>query len=178
MDSSPSDAELVQKIATGDGEALLLLYQRRGSAVFSLAFYIVRDRATAEEVTQDAFMTIWQKAIQFDMARGRVEPWLLQITRNLAIDRLRHQRRRIQAAAPLEVADTMAAVGDRLHIDDRLGELHALLQRLPVAQRQAIDLAYFQGYTHDEIAARLGLPVGTVKSRILLGLRKLQAMLK
>src|SRR5215510_13482591 len=98
MDLSPSDAELVQKIASGDGEALLLLYQRRGSAVFSLAFYIVRDRASAEEVTQDAFMTIWQKAIQFDMARGRVEPWLLQITRNLAIDRLRHQRRRIQAA--------------------------------------------------------------------------------
>ncbi len=177
MNPTPSDADLVHSVAAGDSEALMQLYNRLGGSVFSLAFYIVRDRATAEEVAQDAFFTLWQKAVQFDETRGRVEPWLLQITRNLAIDRLRHQRRRIQAGAPLEAADTIAATSDGTN-RDQSGELHALLKQLPEAQRVAIELSYFQGYTHEEIAKKLNLPVGTVKSRILLGLRKLQAMLK
>jgi RNA polymerase sigma-70 factor (ECF subfamily) len=178
MNSSSADAELVRKVAAGNSEALMQLYLRYGGPVFSVAFYIVRDRAAAEEIAQDTFMTLWRKAGQFDDARGRVGPWLLQITRNLAIDRLRYQRRRVQSAAPLEVAESMAATSDGLAAEDQRNELHKLLQQLPEAQRQAIELAYFQGFTHDQIAAKLGLPVGTVKSRILLGLRKLHALLK
>ena len=98
-------------------------------------------------------------------------------TIRMAIDRLRHQRRRIQAGAPLEAADTLAVTSNGAS-RDQSGELHDLLKQLPEAQRLAIELSYFQGYTHEEIARKLNLPVGTVKSRILLGLRKLHAMLK
>jgi RNA polymerase sigma-70 factor, ECF subfamily len=178
MNSSHSDEELVRSVATGDDQALINLYQRHGRSVYSLACYIIQDRALAEEITQDVFVVLWQKANQFDGARGRLDSWLLQITRNLAIDRLRYRRRRVQDTVSLESAEADPAMSQGPINDDGKRELNVLLQKLPEAQRQAIELAYFQGFTHDEIAARFGLPVGTVKSRILLGLRKLQTMMK
>jgi RNA polymerase sigma-70 factor (ECF subfamily) len=178
MDVSPSDAELVRSIAGGDADALMQMYQRHGRAVFSLAVYVVRDYGTAEEITQDAFVALWQKAYQFDAARGRLESWLLQITRNLAIDRLRYQRRRVQAVGSIETMESHPALRYEPSGSDQTHELNTLLSILPEAQRQTIELAYYQGYTHEEIAALLGLPLGTVKSRILLGLRKLQLLLK
>ena len=175
---SLSDAELVRSIAGGDADALMQMYQRHGRAVFSLALYVVRDYATAEEITQDAFITLWQKARQFDAKRGKFESWLLQITRNRAIDRLRHQRRRVQAVGSIEAMESHPALRYEPAASDQTHELNTLLAMLPAAQRETIEMAYFQGYTHEEIAARLGLPLGTVKSRILLGLRKLHALLK
>ena len=177
MKPAATDVELARSIAGGDADALMQMYERHGRAVFSLALYVVRDPATAEEITQDAFVTLWQKARQFDAARGRFESWLLQITRNLAIDRLRHQRRRVQAAGPIEAMESHPALRYEPASSDQTHELNTLLSLLPAAQREAIVMAYFQGYTHEEIAALLGLPLGTVKSRILLGLRKLQVLL-
>ena len=178
MRPEPSDADLVQRIVRGDDEALVALYQRPGRAVFSLAYYIIQDRALAEEISQDVFVAVWQKAAQYNVARGRLESWLLQITRNLAIDYLRYERRRNPGALSLDDAEPQASAANGPVGELQKRELIALLQHLPPEQRQVIDLAYFQGFTHSEIAARLKLPVGTVKSRILLGLHKLKEMLK
>ena len=178
MNHSRSDEELVRHVVAGDDEALMGLYQRHGRSVYSLAWYIIQDRAVAEEITQDVFVALWQKANQFDEKRGRLATWLLRITRNLAIDRLRYQRRRIYEVMSLESAESHATRNDGLAATDRHNELNGLLQQLPAAQRQVIELAYFQGFTHDEIAVQFNLPVGTVKSRILLGLRKLHSLMK
>ena len=177
MNSAGADDELVRRVAARNADALIELYQRHGRAVFSLAYYISRVRGTAEEITQDVFSALWQKANQFDAARGRLEVWLLRITRNLAIDRLRHQRRRIQNAISLDLIEPQAESSDDTERAEQRHELNRLLQQLPAAQRQAIELSYFQGFTHDEIAAKLQVPVGTVKSRILLALRKLKELL-
>ena len=177
MSSPPSEDHLMRRIAGGDSEALLALYQRYGRAVYSLASYIVQDLSGAEEITQDVFFAVWQKARQFDPARGSLQAWLFQIARNFSIDRLRQRRRRVAETHPLELAEILPAPASPVHGDDQR-DLYAHLQRLPPEQRQAIELAFFQGYTHQEIAARLKLPLGTVKSRILLGLRKLQSFLK
>ena len=178
MNPEATDVELVRRIAGGDPDALMQMYQRHGRAVFSLAIYVVRDPATAEEVTQDTFLALWQKARQFDVARGKFGSWLLQITRNLAIDRLRQQRRRVQPVGTIEAMEAHPALRYEPVSPDQTNELNTLLATLPAAQRETLVLAYYQGYTHEEIAALLGLPLGTVKSRILLGLRKLHALLK
>jgi RNA polymerase sigma-70 factor (ECF subfamily) len=174
-----SDEELVARVADGHEPALLELYQRHARAVYSLARYIVRDEAMGEDITQEVFMTLWQKAYLFEPTRGRFSTWLLNITRHRAIDVLRQQRRRIQPAVSLDaspqVQESMAA-GSRP--DDPGRELHLLLRTLPDNQRQVIELSYFHGYTHEEIAGQLNLPAGTVKSRILLGLRKLRDIMK
>lgn len=178
MTLSRLDDELIRSVAKGDDEALIQLYQRHGRAVYSLAYYIIQDRALAEEITQDVFIAVWQKASQFDAARGRLESWLLQITRNLAIDNLRYQRRRHAHAVSLDDVESHAALSDGPLAELQKRELNGLLQKLPAEQQQVIELAYFQGFTHEEIAAKLKLPIGTIKSRILLGLRKLKTMLK
>lgn len=166
----------MRRVAGGDADALMLLYEQFGRIVFSVAIYIVQDQQHAEEITQDVFMAVWQKAKMFDAERGSAKAWLTQIARNLAIDRLRQQRRRVSESHPLELAEMLPA-GGMIYNDER-HELFGHLQKLPVEQRQAIEMAYFQGYTHQEIAKQLKLPLGTVKSRILLGLRKLQGLLK
>ncbi len=178
MKPEPSDSDLARRITRGDDDALIALYQRHGRAVFSLAYYIIRNRALAEEITQDVFIALWQKASQFDAARGRLDSWLLQITRNLSIDYLRYERRRHSDALPIDDMELHATTSNGPVSELYRRELHNLLERLPAEQRQVIELAYFQGYTHSEIAAGLKLPVGTVKSRILLGLRKLKGLLQ
>jgi RNA polymerase sigma-70 factor, ECF subfamily len=178
MQPEPSDGDLVQRIVRGDDEALIALYQRHGRAVFSLSYYIIRDRALAEEITQDVFVAVWQKASQYNVARGRLDAWLLQIARNLAIDYLRYERRRNPNALALDDVEPQADASNGPVGEFQKRELAGLLNRLPPEQRQVIELSYFLGYTHSEIAARLKLPVGTIKSRILLGLRKLKEMLK
>lgn len=174
-----SDEELVARVADGHEAALLELYHRYVRAVYSLATYIVRDQAIGEDITQEVFMTLWQKAYLFDPARGRFSTWLLNITRHRAIDILRQQRRRIQPTLSLEASpEAQEGTASYQPVEDVQRELHLLLRALPDNQRQVIELSYFYGYTHEEIARQLNLPLGTVKSRILLGLRKLRDMLK
>lgn len=175
--AADSDEHLLQNVLTRDAAALELLYQRHGRAVYSLAFYILRDGAVAEELTQEIFLTVWNKAEQFQPQRARFRTWLLSITRNRAIDQLRQRRRHIQADVSLDDATSAEEYAPASEPIDSQRELHLLLRHLPPEQQQVLQLCYFEGYTHEEIAARLGLPLGTVKSRILLGLKKLRDMM-
>jgi RNA polymerase sigma-70 factor (ECF subfamily) len=173
-----SDQDLLERVLARDAAALERLYARHGSAVFALAQYILREAAVAEELTQEIFLTVWNKADLYQPAQARFRTWLLSITRHRAIDYLRSRRRRIAPAFSLDdasMAEEHAPITDSI---DTQRELHLLLRHLPPEQRLAIELCYFQGYTHQEIADGLHIPLGTLKSRILLGLKKLRDMIK
>ena len=177
--SSVDDATLLQRVTQGDREAFMELYQRYANLVYSMALRVVRDQQMAEEVAQDVFLKIWQKGALYDPARGRFSSWLLSVTRFTAIDRLRYEKRRPT------VEDTNEEVAQprelqRLSADHALWEqgqqLRMLIEALPPEQREVVELAYFGGLTHRELAEQLNLPLGTVKSRLRLGLNKLRAM--
>ncbi len=171
------DRLLMRRIAAGDRAAFHDLYERYVDLVYSMALKVVQDPAAAEDIVQDVFLRIWQRANQFDASRGRLATWLLSITRNRAIDVLRQQnRQRIAADAFDERRDDHALAAH--WYAERDETVHLSLEILPPEQRRCIELAFFYGLTHQDIAAMLGLPLGTVKSRIRLGMRKLQAALR
>ncbi|TAH51435.1 MAG: RNA polymerase sigma factor [Chloroflexota bacterium] len=173
-----SDEQLLQQVVAHDASALQQLYLRHANAVYALANYILRDNAIAEELTQEIFLTVWNKAEQYRAEHARFRTWLLSITRYRAIDQLRQKRRRIQPSLSLDdtsIAEEQAPITEPI---DTQRELHLLLRHLPPEQRLAIELCYFEGYTHEEIAAYLHIPLGTLKSRILLGLKKLREIMK
>jgi RNA polymerase sigma-70 factor (ECF subfamily) len=180
------DAELIGRAAEGDAHALEILYDRYSSVVLSFAYRLVADRQLAEEVLQEAFFRAWQQGKAFNSGRGTFVTWLLSITHNLAIDEIRKRRRRPQKADSEEPEAFLAAVpdtGSGADVEDEvwLGALRETiseaLSELPTAQREAIELAYYQGLTQREIADRLGEPLGTVKTRMRLGLQKLRESL-
>ncbi|MGQ9888670.1 MAG: sigma-70 family RNA polymerase sigma factor [Aggregatilineales bacterium] len=172
-----TDIDLMRRVRSGDQQALAALYDRYGGPVYSVALFVLRNRPQAEEVTQSVFLRVWQRAEHWDPARGQLISWLLALARYTAIDTLRREQRR---PAPLETPlDDMARLAAQPNpIDDPLWHdgqaLRQLLSRLPPEQSQAIHLAFFNGMTHSEIAAALGLPLGTVKTRLRLGLNKLR----
>lgn len=175
------DGQLLQAMARGDQDALLALHKRYVNLVYSMAWRVLQDVGLAEEVTQDIFLKLWHKGHQFDPARGRFSSWLLSVTRFASIDRLRREGRRPRQA---EVAtgdqDESIALERLLPTDHEAWErgqhLRMLLAQLPAEQRQMIELAYFGGLTHAELAEQLGLPLGTVKGRLRLGLEKLRSL--
>ncbi len=174
------DRELLQAIARQDADALVALFDRYNRLAFGLAYRILGDAFVAEEVVQDAFMSIWHNAASYDLSRGTVRTWLLTIVRNRAIDQLRGRFGRSQSDVDLDTVAPLLAAPDEW--DDLLSEIQAsavraALRALPEEQRVAIELAYFEGLTHVEIAERLGIPLGTVKSRLRLGLQKLHDLL-
>jgi len=174
------DRELLQAIARQDADALVALFDRYNRLAFGLAYRILGDAFVAEEVVQDAFMSIWRNAASYDLSRGTVRTWLLTIVRNRAIDQLRGRFGRSQNDVDLDTVAPLLAAPDEW--DDLLSEIQAsavraALRALPEEQRIAIELAYFEGLTHVEIAERLGIPLGTVKSRLRLGLQKLHDLL-
>lgn len=174
------DRELLQAIARQDADALVALFDRYNRLAFGLAYRILGDAFVAEEVVQDAFMSIWRNAASYDLSRGTVRTWLLTIVRNRAIDQLRGRFGRSQSDVDLDTVAPLLAAPDQW--DDVLSEIQAVAVRaaltaLPEEQRIAIELAYFEGLTHVEIAERLGIPLGTVKSRLRLGLQKLHDLL-
>ena len=174
------DRELLQAIARQDADALVALFDRYNRLAFGLAYRILGDAFVAEEVVQDAFMSVWRNAASYDFARGNVRSWLLTIVRNRAIDQLRGRFGRSQNDVDLDTVAPLLAAPDEW--DDLLSEIQAsavraALRALPEEQRIAIELAYFEGLTHVEIAERLGIPLGTVKSRLRLGLQKLHDLL-
>ncbi len=181
-----SDAELIGRAAEGNARALEVLYDRYSSVVLSFAFRLVADRQLAEEVLQEAFFRAWQQGKAFNAGRGTFITWLLSITHNLAIDEIRKRRRRPQKAESEEpeaflamVADTAtgANVEDEVWLGALRDTISVALRELPAAQREAIELAYYQGLTQREIADRLDEPLGTVKTRMRLGLQKLRESL-
>lgn len=173
------DTHLLHRIAERDQNAFLALYERYGNLVFSLALRVVRHQVMAEEVTQDVFLKIWQQPTRWNPALGQFSSWLLTITRNAGIDRLRKERRHWSptpdTADPFAQLGEETAVGENPYWYDGL-ILARLLQELPPEQRQLIELAFYQGYTHSELAENLRLPLGTVKTRLRTGLQKLRTL--
>jgi len=180
------DTELIGRAAGGDARALEVLYDRYSGVVFSFALRIVSERQLAEEILQEAFFRAWQQGGSFSAGRGSFITWLLSITHNLAIDEIRRRRRRPQKAdseEPEQILDSVADTGAGADVEGEvwLGALRDTMGRalaeLPPAQREALEMAYFRGLTQREIAEALGEPLGTIKTRMRLGLQKLREAL-
>jgi RNA polymerase sigma-70 factor (ECF subfamily) len=176
-----ADEDLMQLVRRGDAAAFEVVYERHATAAYSLAHRMTGSRSHAEDVVQEAFLSIWRSGARFDRARGSVRTWLLGIVHHRAIDLLRRtgtqERRRAgdDGLAERLVAHERTDVQAARREESR--EVHAAVAALPREQRQVVELAYFAGYTHTEIAAMLGEPLGTVKGRMRLGLAKLRGAL-
>jgi RNA polymerase sigma-70 factor, ECF subfamily len=174
-----SDEELLRAIAAEDASALEALYARYGTLSFSVALRITGSRETAEEVVQEAFLSAWRRASTFESARGSARGWLMGVVHNRAIDVVRAKASRAPTF-DLDDAGEIAGDGDpwplvQQSLDREV--IRAAMQSLSDEQRSCIELAYFGGYTYPEIAARLDVPLGTIKSRLRLGLTRLRALL-
>ena len=171
----------MQLVQGGSPRAFELMYDRHGGAAFSLAYRMVGNRVTAEDITQEAFLSIWRSRLRYDQARGSVRTWVLGIVHNRAIDQLRrgtvHERRR----ETLEGIEERFEARERTDVEAARREeargVHGALEKLPEEQRRTIELAYFGGFSHSQIAEMLGMPIGTVKGRMRLGLEKMRAQL-
>jgi len=179
-----SDAELIAQAAGGDPAALEVLYDRYARVVYSFAVRIVGDPQIAEEILQEVFFRAWQQGSSFQSNRGSLITWLLSITHNLSIDEIRKRNRRPQRADSAEPEQLLAGVSDEsVNVEDEvwLGSIRQsileALEQLPEAQRRPIEMAYFQGLTQREIAEALGEPLGTIKTRMRLGMLKLREYL-
>ena len=173
-----NDNELLVRIAKGDQNAFVALYDRHASHVYALALRILRDPMLAEEATQDAFLKLWSRARQFVAERGSLLVWQLTITRRTALDRLRLEGRRpslSDATDPEDLLDTIPESGT-FSDESRWRSMAMVIQGLPPEQRQVIELAYYQGLSQSEIAEMLGWPLGTVKTRLRGGLEQLRQL--
>jgi RNA polymerase sigma-70 factor, ECF subfamily len=176
-----ADEDLMSRANEGDSRAFEVIVDRHGDASFSLAYRMCGQRALAEDVVQEAFLSVWRSSARYDYTRGSVRSWVLAAVHNRAIDALRRGVvRRERDIEEETVARTMAAP-DATEVEVIRREeslvMRGVLQELPREQRQAIELAYFAGFTQSEIAEMLGLPIGTVKGRMRLGLTKLRLIL-
>jgi RNA polymerase sigma-70 factor (ECF subfamily) len=179
-DPEVADDQLIAAVARGDHPALLALYDRHGRVAYGLAYRILGEAGAAEEAVQDAYLRVWRRAATFDPSRGGVRSWLLTIVHHCAIDLLRRRASAPPVVAGLdEVAERQAAPDAWSEVVGRLEQdrVRAAMATLPGEQRRAIEMAYFDGLTHREIAERDGLPLGTVKGRLRLGLRRLYGVL-
>ena len=181
--STPTDEVLATRVAAGDRDAFAELYDRYARRVYVVAAHLLGP-ARAEDVVQDAFAALWRNAHSYDRRRSAFATWFLAIARHRAVDELRRRRieQRVLAVEPVdqllaEAADDSAGVGEVVSRRDRDEALLRALATLPPEQRRTIVLAYFGGLTHVEIAAALDEPLGTVKKRLQLGLRKLHRAL-
>ena len=174
-----TDAELLHQVGQRNQQALIALYQRYGNLVYSLALRTLRQPVLAEEVTQDVFLKLWQQPGRWNPALGQLSSWLLAITRNAAIDRLRREARHtaadIDVMAEAESGAEPAVMSDLgAWADGQL--LRELMRQLPTEQRELIELAFYRGYTHSELSEGLGVPLGTVKTRLRAGMQKLRVL--
>ncbi len=171
----PTETDLLlRRIADGDDDALRELYRAYARLAFTLAYRILGHEDRAEDAVQEAFLRVWRNADRFDRSKGAFTTWFGRIVRNLCIDMLR-RRTPIQRAGPLEDVERWLAASEPIDtpILNRLLVREAFL-RVPTEQSQVLEMAYFQGLTHREIADRLEIPEGTVKSRMRLGLQKMR----
>ena len=170
------DIALMQKIAGGDQNALLELYQKYGRAVFSLAYRVLNNSVLAEEVTQDTFLKVWHQSTRWDSERGKLKSWLMTIAQFTAIDRLRQERRQPAVLADaLDDSDETVIFGEQGQWQEGT-TLHLLITQLPPEQASLIELAFFYGMSHNDIAVTLHIPLGTVKTRLRSGLKRLREM--
>ena len=178
---SLSDEQVAALLASSSPEAIEMLYERYGRLAYSLAFRVLNDGHAAEDVVQDAFLSMWRRSTTYQPDRGSLRTWVCAIVHNRALDRLRGRSGRARLDLPLETASTQPAVSDtwemvsagleRDHIRGALGDL-------PAEQRQTIELAYYGGYSQTEISDLMRVPLGTVKGRTRIALRKLRGVLE
>ncbi len=181
-DSAPrTDEELIADLGRGDAEALGLLYDRYRRLAMSVAYRILEDATAAEDCLQDAFVQVWRNHTSFHPERGSVKSWLLTIVRNAAIDRHRGREGRARQDRPIDEVEYLLSENDDPHVQAvdsmQAEQIQAAIRSLPDEQREAITLAFFNGLTHQEIAERMGVPLGTVKGRMRLGLKKMRQQL-
>ena len=180
IDERDADARLAARIRAGETDALGELYDRYASTALGTALRVVGDREEAEDVVHDAFVAVWRKIDRFDPARGSLRGWLMTVVRNRAIDRVRSRRPRID----LDEADerSLLRTGPNPTLEAALqrasaSQVRAAIAILPDEQRQALELAYFEGYTYREVAELTGVAAGTATGRLRLALGKLRAAL-
>jgi RNA polymerase sigma-70 factor (ECF subfamily) len=173
----PSDEQVLEAVGRGDHDALGELYDRFGRLAYGLAFRILRDRTLAEDAVQEAFLAVWRSADAYERERAKPSTWILTVVHRRAVDLVRREDRR--RGEPLESApepSTGPADEDAV-LRDRRAAVQAALTELPGDQRQALELAYYGGLTQSELAERLGVPLGTIKSRMFAGLGRLRELL-
>jgi RNA polymerase sigma-70 factor (ECF subfamily) len=178
---SLADEDVMQLVRRGEARAFEVIYDRHAPAAFSLAYRMMGSRVGAEDVTQEAFLSMWRSGARYDRARGSVRTWVLGIVHHRAIDALRratvHDRRRTGDEGIEERFEAPERTDVQAARREEAGTVRHALESLPADQSQVIELAYFGGFTHTEIADMLDAPVGTVKGRMRLGLKKMRAQL-
>jgi RNA polymerase sigma-70 factor, ECF subfamily len=176
-----ADEDVMQLMRRGDARAFEVIYERHSPAAFSLAYRMMGTRSGAEDVTQDAFLSMWRSGARYDRARGSVRTWVLGIVHHRAIDALRRATVHDKRRAGDEGIEERFEAPERTDVEaarrEESGTVRNALRSLPSDQSQVIELAYFGGFTHTEIADMLDAPVGTVKGRMRLGLKKMRAQL-
>lgn len=174
-----ADEDLISLVESGDADAFASLYDRHSRAAFSLAYRMMGERQASEDLTQDAFIKVWRGAASYRAERGSVRTWILSVVHNRGIDQLRSSasRRRtqekVEASAPRSQPSEAFAETWR---NSRRDQVREALESLPKEQLKILELAYFSGYTHVEISDLLNLPLGTVKGRMRLGLKKMRGL--
>lgn len=175
MSTAPDDS-LMARVAIGDDEALLALYDRHGARVYGLALRMLHDAMSAEEITQDVFLKIKSRARSYSAQRGTLVVWMLTITRNAVLDRIRYENRRPQLNDDDDPDEAWLKLADAASDTDeaRWRSLAFALRSLEEERRKVIELAYYHGLSHSEIAEELQCPLGTVKTRLRLGMQDLR----
>jgi RNA polymerase sigma-70 factor (ECF subfamily) len=176
-----ADEDLMQLVRQGEAAAFEIIYERHCNAAFSLAYRMTGKRGVAEDVVQEAFLSLWRSGARYDRTRGSVRTWSLGIVHNRAIDALRrgivHDRRRASDEGIEERFEAPENTEVEVARRDESREIREAMQGLPREQSQVIELAYFGGFTHTEIASMLNAPIGTIKGRMRLGLAKMRLVL-
>ena len=173
MSQREDDSVLVMRTRRGEREAFATLYDRYSRLVYSVALRVVRNASTAEDILHDVFLQLWQAPDRFDSSRGNLPAWMAVIARNRAIDRLRQQR--VSVDPEDTVLYSSCDLGSEVERTTLIGRVREVLRGMPEAQRKAVELAFFEGKTHAEIASEMNEPLGTVKTRIrsaLIAIRK------
>jgi RNA polymerase sigma-70 factor (ECF subfamily) len=183
QENQERDVELLRQIAAGQRAAFAEFYDRHSTLMFSIASKILNDASDAEDVVQEAFLQIWEKAEKFDPKLGKAASWAAIMVRNKAIDRIRASQRRSRLAEEAGVEFSVAAevndtANEAIHGHDKAKLIQSAIIELPAEQRHAIELAYFSGLTQNEISEKLQEPLGTIKARIRRGLLKLRDQLE
>jgi RNA polymerase sigma factor (sigma-70 family) len=172
-----SDEAVLALIARSDEAALAELYKRFGRLAYGLAFRILRDDALAQDAVQEAFLGVWRGAGRFASERSKPSTWLLTLVHRRAVDLVRREERRRAEPLQPETETATAGTADEAELATQRQAIREALRRLPPEQREAIELAYYGGYTQSELAERLGQPLGTIKSRMFTGLARLREVL-
>jgi RNA polymerase sigma-70 factor, ECF subfamily len=172
-----SEDALLTQVARGDEAALGEVYDRFGRVAYGLALRIIRDERLAEDAVQEAFLAVWRQAASFDPARASARTWLLTLVHRRAVDLVRREERRRADALDPEIEPSGSSAADDAELRSRRAQVQRALAQLPDDQRRPIELAYYGGLSQSELAEQLDLPLGTVKSRMFTGLKRLGELL-